>query len=170
MSGHDQSTSDPETLRRRAHLVRGAVSRNRRNGRRRRSEGTRKVRHHYITPLKKDGAESSCHAEVWFTYHGSEIYVVTASNAWRARAVSLGLNQARMWVGEFGEWKDSKEAYRKAPELTATSALVTDAAVQSQVLDSFGKKYYVQWVGWGPKFRNGLKDGSRVMLRYTPTA
>ena len=75
-----------------------------------------------------------------------------------------------MWVGEFGEWKDSKEAYRKAPELTSTGTLVTDAAVQSQVLDSFGKKYYVQWVGWGPKFRNGLKDGSRVMLRYTPTA
>jgi len=124
----------------------------------------------YITPLKKDGAESSCHAEVWFTYHGSEIYVVTASDAWRARAVSSGLKQARMWVGEFGEWKDSKEAYRKAPELTATGALVTDAAVQSQVLDSFGKKYYVQWVGFGPKFRNGLKDGSRVMLRYTPTA
>jgi hypothetical protein len=123
----------------------------------------------YITPLKKAGAESTCHAEVWFTYDGSDIYVVTSSKAWRARAVSLGLS-ARMWVGEFGEWKDSKEAYRKAPQITATGTLITDTAVQMQILDRFGKKYYVQWVGWGPTFRSGLKDGSRVMLRYTPAS
>jgi hypothetical protein len=123
----------------------------------------------YITPLKKSGAESTCHAEVWFTYDGSDIYVVTSSKAWRARAVSLGL-PARMWIGEFGEWKDSKEAYRKAPQITATGALITDTAVQAQILERFGKKYYVQWVGWGPKFRSGLEDGSRVMLRYTPTS
>ena len=123
----------------------------------------------YISPLKKDNVESTCHAEVWFTVDDGDIYVVTSSKAWRARAISLGLTQARMWVGEFGVWKDSKEAYRKAPELLASGALVSDAAIQARVLETFGKKYYIQWLGWGPKFRGGLKDGSRVMLRYTPT-
>jgi hypothetical protein len=122
----------------------------------------------YITPLKKGGAESKCHAEVWFTYDGTDIFVVTSSKAWRARAISLGLTQARMWVGEFGVWQRATEAFRKAPELTATGAQVTDAAVQTQVLDRFGSKYKAEWSSYGPKFRNGLKDGSRVMLRYSP--
>ena len=122
----------------------------------------------YVTPLKKGGAESKCHAEVWFAYDGGNIFVVTSSKAWRARAISLGLTQARMWVGEFGVWQRATEAFRKAPELTATGALVTDASTQSQVLDKFGGKYKAEWSSWGPKFRNGLKDGSRVMLRYSP--
>ena len=122
----------------------------------------------YITPLKKGGAESKCHAEVWFAYDGDNIFVVTSSKAWRARAISLGLTQTRMWVGEFGVWQRATEAFRKAPELTAIGALVTDAAAQSQVLDTFGTKYKAEWSSWGPKFRNGLKDGSRVMLRYSP--
>jgi hypothetical protein len=122
----------------------------------------------YITPLKKGGAESKCHAEVWFTYDGSAIFVVTSSKAWRARAISLGLTEARMWVGEFGVWQRATEAFRKAPELTATGAPVTDPAVQSQVLERFGAKYRAEWSSWGPKFRNGLADGSRVMLRYSP--
>ncbi|HET6472259.1 MAG TPA: hypothetical protein VFG38_10480, partial [Pseudomonadales bacterium] len=71
----------------------------------------------YITPLRKGGVESKCHAEVWFAYDGTDIFVVTASKAWRARAISLGLTQARMWVGEFGVWQRATEAFRKAPEL-----------------------------------------------------
>ena len=122
----------------------------------------------YITPLKKGGAESKCHAEVWFAYYGGSIFVVTSSKAWRARAISLGFTQARMWVGEFGVWQRATEAFRKAPELTATGALVADTATQSEVLDKFGAKYRAEWSSWGPKFRNGLKDGSRVMLRYSP--
>ncbi len=122
----------------------------------------------YITPLKKGGAESTCHAEVWFVYDAGVIYVVTSSKAWRARAVGLGLDRARMWVGEFGTWKDSNEAYRKAPELNATAALIDDAATHEHALGVFGKKYYLEWLVWGPRFKNGLADGSRVLLRYTP--
>ncbi len=124
----------------------------------------------YITPLKKGGAESSCHSEVWFVYENGAIYIVTSSKAWRARAVGLGLDQARMWVGEFGVWKRATEAFRKAPQLSARAALVDDSAAQAQVLEVFGKKYQREWSDWGPKFKNGLADGSRVMLRYTPTA
>jgi len=122
----------------------------------------------YITPLKKGGAESKCHAEVWFAYDGTDIFVVTASKAWRARAISLGLTQARMWVGEFGVWQRATEAFRKAPEFTAIGAQITDNATQARVLERFGSKYSAEWSSWGPKFRNGLKEGSRVMLRYSP--
>ncbi len=122
----------------------------------------------YITPLKKSGAESTCHAEVWFAMDDGDVCVVTSAKAWRARAISLGLTHARMWVGEFGTWKRAAQAYRKAPELLAAGALVRDAATQVRVLAAFGAKYNVEWLVWGPRFQKGLKDGSRVMLRYTP--
>lgn len=124
----------------------------------------------YITPLKRDSSESTCHAEVWFVFDGGDVFVVTGSTAWRATAVTRGLTRARMWVGEFGAWKDAKDAYRRAPELLASAALVGDAQTHARVLERFGKKYPVEWVYYGPKFRDGLEDGSRVMLRYTPTA
>ncbi|HEY6597988.1 MAG TPA: hypothetical protein VIZ30_01690 [Pseudomonadales bacterium] len=124
----------------------------------------------YLTPLKRDASESTCHAEIWFVFDGADVYVVTSSTAWRAQAVSRGLTQARLWVGEFGNWKDAKDAYRRAPEFMASAAIVNDAQVHATVLERFGKKYSVEWLYYGPKFRDGLQDGSRVMLRYTPTA
>jgi len=123
----------------------------------------------YITPLKKTGSESKCHAEVWFVYDGANIYVVTSSSAWRAKAIGSGLTGAQMWVGEFGVWKDANDAYRSAPKLIANGAKVDDAATQARILDAFGTKYRPEWPKWGLRFRDGLKDGSRVMLRYTPT-
>jgi hypothetical protein len=123
----------------------------------------------YITPLKNGGAESTCHAEVWFAFDGASVFVVTSSKAWRARAIASGLNQARLWVGEYGEWKGAKDAYREAPELLTTAVLIDDLPTQSRALEIFGEKYRLEWLVWGPRFRNGLKDGSRVMLQYTPT-
>jgi hypothetical protein len=124
----------------------------------------------YITPLKQDASESRCHAEVWFVFDGTDLFVVTSSKAWRAKAIQRGWNRARMWVGEFGNWQNAKEAYRKAPELLATGVLISDSSQQKQVLERFGDKYHLEWLLWGPKFRNGIADGSRVMLQYAPTA
>lgn len=123
----------------------------------------------YITPLKRDGTESTCHAEVWFAYDGADVFVCTSAKAWRTRAIAQGLNQARLWVGEYGTWTDSDGAFRQAPELIATGAIETEPAGVEHGLERLGDKYSVQWIVWGPRFRNGLADGSRVMLRYTPT-
>lgn len=122
----------------------------------------------YITPLHASGKESTCHAEVWFVYFEGAIYVVTASDAWRARAVRAGLDRARLWVGEFGVWTRSDGAYRSAPQIEARAELPDDALLQTRVLAEFGKKYSREWQVWGPRFRNGLADGSRVMIRYRP--
>ena len=121
----------------------------------------------YLTPIKGDGEESSCKAEIWFGYHGGDIYVVTPPDAWRAEAVSRGLTRARLWVGEFGVWTRSNDAFRAAPELMATGSLETDAEVHAAVLESMGVKYADDgWSRWGERFREGLADGGRVMIRY----
>jgi hypothetical protein len=122
----------------------------------------------YITPLKRDGGESRCHAEVWFVFDGHDVFVVTAAKAWRRRAIAEGLNRARLWVGDYGNWQRSNGKFRQAPELLAVAATVDDKAEQARVLDLYGDKYRLEWIVWGRRFKNGLADGSRVMLRYSP--
>jgi hypothetical protein len=122
----------------------------------------------YLTPLRMDGKESRCQAEVWFAADGADICVVTATGAWRARAVRNGLTRARVWVGDVGVWTQADGRYRSLPQLETTGSLITDEAERERVLELFGKKYPVSWVLWGGRFRDGLADGSRVMLRYRP--
>lgn len=124
----------------------------------------------YITPLKKDGGESRCHAEVWFVFDGASVFVVTNATAWRARGIEAGQTRARAWVGEFGNWQSAKESFRTAPELFATGSVVSAANEQTRALELMGDKYRLEWIVWGPRFRNGLADGSRVMLQYAPAA
>jgi hypothetical protein len=121
----------------------------------------------YITPLKADGSESSCQAEVWFQLHDGALYVVTSNKAWRAVAIGKGMKKARIWVGDVGPWEQSDGKYRTLPVIAAEGAIVGDKAVHDAVLGRMGGKYSAEWGTWGPRFRNGLADGSRVMLRYS---
>ena len=121
----------------------------------------------YLTPLKSNGEESRCQGEVWFAHQGGSLFVVTAADAWRAKAVAQGLKRARLWVGDYGVWTRARGAYRNAPEFMATAALETNAEVQASVLRQMAGKYAEDdWETWGPRFRSGLNDGARVMIRY----
>lgn len=124
----------------------------------------------YLTPLKSDGSESACHSEVWFAGSGRELFVVTSADRWRARAIGRGLDRARIWVGDFGVWKDAGDRFRRAPTFVARGALIpkADAAVIDSALSAFGAKYADAWGKWGPRFENGLADGTRVLIRYRP--
>jgi hypothetical protein len=126
----------------------------------------------YITPIKSDGEESSCHAEVWFCADGADLLVVTKQGLWRSEAVKRGLDRARIWVGEFGVWKRSKEAYRNAPTFIAQAAHIsTDVEAVERTLKAMSAKYADEgWDTYGPRFKEGLADGSRVLLRYRPVA
>jgi hypothetical protein len=122
----------------------------------------------YVSPLKRDGTESTCHGEVWFVQDGRDVLVVTAHDRWRSRSVKRGLDRARLWVGDFGIWTRSGGRYRTAPSFVASVAFDGDAAARERALGAFGEKYPDEWDKWGPRFRGGLADGSRVLLRYTP--
>ncbi len=122
----------------------------------------------YLTPIQSNGQESRCQSEVWFTYDGDDLYVCTTVKTWRARAVARGLDRARIWVGDLGEWKGTGGKYRALPQIEAQVSVVSDKGQERQALEMFGDKYSLQWVLWGPRFRKGLADGSRIMLRYRP--
>lgn len=121
----------------------------------------------YITPIKSNGEESRCKAEIWFSHHDGDVFVVTPPETWRAQAVGKGLTKARLWVGEFGVWTQSDGAFRDAPEFIATASIATEADVHAKVLSAMGEKYaQTGWGRWGQRFKEGLEDGSRVMIRY----
>ena len=122
----------------------------------------------YLTPLKTGGAESRCQAEIWFALHEGSMCLVTLSDAWRTEAIRRGLNRARIWVGDVGNWKRAGGRYRNLPVVEATASIETDAARREQALATMGAKYADEWPTWGPRFRNGIADGSRVMLKYQP--
>ena len=119
----------------------------------------------YITPLKPDGSESRCQAEVWFMRDGDALLVVTQADAWRAKAIGKGLDVAKIWVGDVGVWSRNPE-YRELPAVMARASLVTDPAAHASLLDKFGGKYSDEWPVWGPRWKTGLADGSRVLIRY----
>ena len=120
----------------------------------------------YISPMKSDGGLSRCQAEVWFALHGGDYYVVTAADAWRARAIERGLSAAQIWVGDVGQWRWANGRHRSLPRLRASGSMIDDPALVEVVLQRLGEKYADEWGTWGPRFRNGLASGQRVMLRY----
>lgn len=122
----------------------------------------------YISPLRSDGTESRCHAEVWFVTDGPDLLMVTGADRWRARAIERGLVQARVWIGDHGVWTTSDGAFRQSPSIDVQGGFERDATRQESALDAFGAKYPDEWGSWGPRFREGLTDGSRRMIRYRP--
>lgn len=122
----------------------------------------------YVSPLLADGAESTCHAEVWFVIDGGDLLVVTNRERWRAAAIARGLDRARLWVGDHGLWRSTKEAWRESPSADATARFDGDLEVRKRALALFGAKYEGEWRKWGPRFEKGLASGDRVLIRYTP--
>jgi hypothetical protein len=122
----------------------------------------------YISPLKSDGEESRCHAEVWFAFDDGAVLIATSSEGWKARALGKGLVETRLWVGDHGRVSSDGEKFRAGPSFDAKSSRDTDPAVFERLLASFGKKYPDEWDKWEPRFRKGYTDGSRVVIRYTP--
>jgi hypothetical protein len=122
----------------------------------------------YLSPIKTNGALSSCQAEVWFVQDAADMVIVTAPTTWRAQAVAKGLKKTQVWVGDVGAWQSSDGRYKDLPSLMANAAHITDSAEHARVLEKFGAKYVSEWGTWGPRFAAGLADESRVMLRYRP--
>ncbi len=129
----------------------------------------------YVSPLKSDGSESTCHGEVWYGWQDGAVYLVTSKDSWKARAVARGLTRARLWVGDHGRWKRPvlgvNEAFREAPRFDARVALSKDGAAFGKLMESYVGKYGTPFTSvWKSRMESGFADGSRVLLRYAPAA
>jgi hypothetical protein len=125
----------------------------------------------YVSPLRSDGSESTCHAEIWFAWLDGSVVVTTATDRWRARAVAQGLDRARIWVGDHGRWKQiigRNEDFRQAPKFDARAEASKDEALMERMLAEFARKYPAEIARWRDEMRRGFHDGSRQVIRYTP--
>ena len=110
----------------------------------------------YIASTRKDGKLGKP-AEIWFLYHNGAVYVASPPTAWRVRRIKAGRTQAKIAGGK-----------PDGPSFTATGAVVNEPDVQPIMFEAYAKKYPDGWKSFEDKVRNGLKDGSRVLIKYTP--
>jgi len=81
----------------------------------------------------------------------------------RPRA-ALG-RRPRPWKRTLGH----DEGFRQAPTFEARAAIAKDAALLDRVLADYERKYPAEIGRWRDKMRQGVTDGSRVLIRYTPS-
>lgn len=110
----------------------------------------------YIASTRKDGSLSRP-AEIWFLYYKGSVYVASPPTTWRVRRIKAGRPGARIWVGK-----------RDGPSFRAKGAIVNEPEVLPVLFETYARKYGARWRQWEGKFRQGLKDGSRVLIRYSP--
>lgn len=127
----------------------------------------------YISPLKKDGAESTCHGEVWFAWIDGAVVVNSRRGTWKVRALDKGLDRARIWIGDHGRWKATigsgrNEAFREAPSFEARARFETDRKVLDRLIATFEKKYAGAFDQWREDMQTGFFSGQRKLIRYEP--
>ncbi len=125
----------------------------------------------YVSPLLANGAESTCHGEVWFGWIDGSVVLTTAATSWKARSLARGLTRARIWAGDYGRWKQligRNEAFRSGPSFVARAARVQGESAIDDLLALYEKKYPAEIGKWRESMRAGQRDGSRVLIRYEP--
>jgi len=125
----------------------------------------------YVSPLRSDGAASTCHGEIWFAWLDGAVLTTTSRKSWKARAQAQGLDRARVWFGNYGRWKSAggnNEAFRRAPNFEARVRVEPDAAVLDRILAVYGRKYPAEIGRWRARMRREIEAGERVILRYQP--
>ena len=110
----------------------------------------------YIASTRKDG-QLGKPAEIWFLYRNGAVYIGTPPGSWRARRIKAGRPQAKIWVGK-----------ADGPSFPAIGAIVNEPDAQQAMLEAYAKKYPDRWSKFEEKFRSGFKDGTRVLIKYTP--
>jgi hypothetical protein len=110
----------------------------------------------YISSQRKDGSFSKP-AEIWFFLHNGAVWVGTPTTSWRVKRIKAGRPAAKISVGSVD-----------GPSFQATGAVANDAKIAELMFESFAKKYPDGWPKYEQRFRDGMKDGSRVLVKYTP--
>lgn len=126
----------------------------------------------YISPLKTNGDESQCHAELWYAWLDNSVVVTVAADRWKAQSIAQGLDRAKIWVGDHGRWRNwyggTNDAFKSGSSFTARSKHVKDDALFERMLATYETKYPEEVADWRDKMRQGNSDGTRTLLQYTP--
>ena len=111
----------------------------------------------YIATVRKDGNQSKA-VPVWFiTTADNQVLIETSPTSWKAKRIRRG-SPALIWIGE-----------RTGPAFIGKAEIVTDTALQDQVIAEYPKKYTLAWIGFARPSRAKLDRGQIVVIRISPT-
>jgi predicted pyridoxine 5'-phosphate oxidase superfamily flavin-nucleotide-binding protein len=110
----------------------------------------------YIATQRKSGGFGQP-AEIWFMYRDGAVWVASPATTWRAKRIRAGRPTATIAVGK-----------REGPSFEATGQLVKDPKAYEALFTTLAEKYPDGWKQYEERFRTGLADGSRVLIKYDP--
>ena len=110
----------------------------------------------YISTQRKDGSFGKP-AEIWYMWHEGAVWVGTPPTTWRVKRIKHHRPTAKIAVGK-----------PDGPSFDAVGSIVKDDKVAAKLFETYAKKYPDRWPGYEEKFRTGMKDGSRVLVKYVP--
>ena len=110
----------------------------------------------YISTQRKDGSFGKP-AEIWYMWHDGAVWVGTPPTTWRVKRITHHRPNAKIAVGK-----------PDGPSFDAVGSVVKDDKVAAKLFETYAKKYPDRWPGYEEKFRTGMKDGSRVLVKYVP--
>jgi hypothetical protein len=110
----------------------------------------------YIATQRKDGSFGKP-AEIWFMWYEGAVWVGTPPTTWRVKRIKHKRPNARIAVGK-----------PDGPSFDAVGSIVKDAKVAEHLFETYAKKYPDRWPAYERRFRDGMKDGSRVLVKYVP--
>lgn len=113
-------------------------------------------KHVYIQSERKDGSFGKA-AEIWFMPYQGAVWVASPATTHRVKRIQAGRTKAKIAVGK-----------PDGPSFAAKGSIVKDPEVNNVLFDTFAKKYPDGWSSYEKSFRDGLANGSRVLIKYEP--
>jgi hypothetical protein len=111
----------------------------------------------YIATVRKDGTQSKA-AAIWFIATAdNRVLIETSPGSPKAKRMKRG-SPALIWIGT-----------RTGPAFIGKAEIVTDAALQDQVIAEFPKKYLLAWIGIARPSRAKLERGQIVVISISRT-
>jgi hypothetical protein len=110
----------------------------------------------YIATQRKSGGFGTP-AEIWFMWYQDAVWVGTPPTTWRVKRIKHGRPAAKIAVGK-----------PDGPSFDAVGTIVHDPAIAAHLFATYAKKYPDRWPSYAERFETGMKDGSRVLVKYVP--
>lgn len=110
----------------------------------------------YIATVRKDGNQSKS-TPVWFiTTKDNQVLIETSPTSWKAKRIRRG-SPALIWIGK-----------ADGPAFIGKAEIVTDEALQNQVIEEYPRKYLLARVGFARPSREKINDNRICVIKITP--
>jgi general stress protein 26 len=110
----------------------------------------------YIATVRKDGNQSKA-APVWFmTTSDNQVLIETSPKSWKAKRIKRG-SPALIWIGK-----------ADGPAFIGKAEIVTDKALQDQVIEEYPRKYLMARMGIARPTREKIDSGQICVIHITP--